>query len=338
MKKRVLFYASVSNKKLFETMGFYSTDISILSEMGFEVSTTNSIIDFLKFWDYDICFIYFWTKGVVPAFISKLFHKKVIFTGGIDSLDQSYNKCKYDYNIKKVFFKLCTLFSDANIIVSKTDLENIHKIGYSISNIHLVPHVINFKKYEYDNRVKENIITTIAWMGTVKNVQRKGVDKVLYVFQEFLRINDHFKLIIIGKTGKGTKYLQEIAQELNISENIIFTGSISEVLKVDYLKSSKVYFQLSEYEGFGIAAIEALAAGNIVLHSGKGALSYTISDFGIQVEDMTNYKEIANLLNKICINYKNQSDFIQQGIKYVRDNFSYNIRKNKVSNLIYNLT
>ncbi len=337
MNKRVLFYASIPDKKLFEITGFYKTDISILRDLGYKVFLSNSFKDVLRFWNYDISFIYFWTRGVIPAFVSKLFHKKVIFTGGLDSIDQEYNKSNWDYNIKKILFKLCTIFSDANIIVSETDLKNIRKTGYSTNNIHLIHHVIDLKKYEYDYRVKENIITTIAWMETVGNVQRKGVDKLLYVFKKFLQMNNQFKLVIIGTMGPGAKYLQEIARELNISGKIIFTGSISEQEKIDYLKNSKIYFQLSEYEGFGIAAIEALAAGNIVFHSGKGALSYTISSFGIEVKDTTDYQHIAHLLNNICITYQNYSNFIQQGIEHVKNNFSYNFRKDEINILMNDL-
>ena len=42
------------------------------------------------------------------------------------------------------------------------------------------------------------------------------------------------------------------------------------------MKQSKYYFQLSLYEGFGLAALEALCANNIIIHSGKGGLANPI--------------------------------------------------------------
>lgn len=337
MSKRVLFFSSVPNKELFKITGFYDTDINILSDLGFDVITSNSFKDFLKFWKYDIVFIYFWTKGLVPAAISKLFRKKVIFTGGIDSIDKEFNKSISDYRQKKILFRLCTLCSDANIIVSETDMNNIFKTNYKINNLHLIPHVIDFDKYKYDNRLKENIITTIVWMGAKGNVCRKGVDKLLRVYKEFLKYDDTFKVIIIGTLGPGTEYLQQIASELNIAERVIFTGGISEEEKIDYLKRSKIYFQLSEYEGFGIAAVEALAAGNVVIHSGKGGLSFTLKSFAFKVEDTSDYENIASLLDHVTTNYGNYRDLVSQGMKHVKDNFSYNVRKEKIGSLMNSL-
>ena len=64
MKNKILFYSSVSNIELFETQKFYKTDISLLKSLGFDVSVTNRIIDFLFFWKYDLAFIYFFRPSV----------------------------------------------------------------------------------------------------------------------------------------------------------------------------------------------------------------------------------------------------------------------------------
>jgi glycosyltransferase involved in cell wall biosynthesis len=238
--------------------------------------------------------------------------------------------------VRKWFFKLSTVLSDANIIVSPTDLENIQRTNIKYSNITLIPHVINFERYQYDvSKVqKENIITTIVWMETKENVIRKGVDKLLYSYKELLKYDDTFKLIIIGSEGVGTEYLKNLAKEIDVFDKVIFTGRIEESEKIDYLKRSKFYFQLSMYEGFGIAAIEALAAGNLVVHSGKGGLGYTIGSKGIQVEDTSDYKSIGLLLTEINKNYSNYSDFIQEGISHIQYNFSYDSRKKNIRNVL----
>ena len=67
--------------------------------------------------------------------------------------------------------------------------------------------------------------------------------------------------------------LEQLIQKLKITNKVIFTGEIEEDKKITLLKNNRYYFQLSTYEGFGIAALEALAAGNIVIHSGKGGLN-----------------------------------------------------------------
>lgn len=333
-RNRVIFYSSVKDKDLFRVTGFYSTDINILEDLGYKVYLSNSFKDFFKFWQYDITFIYFWTKGLIPAIISKIFFKKVLFTGGIDKLDRNYNKSKYDYIIRKIIFKLCTICSDANIIVSKSDLYNIKETGYRINKIYYLSHVIDFEKYAYDGSLKKNIITTVVWMDGKINVIRKGVDKLLYVYKEYLKLNKNTTIQIIGSIGEGTNYLKNIAKALDIEEQIIFTGRISEEEKIKSLKESKFYFQLSLYEGFGIAAIEALAAGNIVIHSGRGGLADGIASYGILIEDIDEYKNIALKLNKINNDYESYSEFICKGVKHVNDHFSYDVRRNGILYII----
>jgi glycosyltransferase involved in cell wall biosynthesis len=336
-KKRALFYSSVSDKGLFKITGFYATDIKILEDIGYKVKLTNSVLDFFKFWQYDIAFIYFWTKGLVPAILSKFFLKKVIFTGGIDWLDQNYNKSKINYFVRKILFILCTLISDANILVSKSDIKNIMNFKPKIRKIHHLPHVIDFEKYKYDKVEKDNLITTVVWMEAKENVIRKGVDTLLLVYSEYLKLNNDLNLEIIGSIGEGTKYLLEIANSLNISERIKFTGRISEDEKILRLKKSKFYFQISLYEGFGIAAIEALAAGNIVFHSGRGGLAEAIGSNGILIDDIKDYIEISSKLHEILTRYDEYYEYISNGINYVEFSFSYDTRRDGIKKILNSL-
>ena len=89
IKKRVLFYSSVKDIELFQIQRFYSVDIALLVNLGYEVSITNHIGKFCLFWKYDIAFLYFYKWALLPAILAKIFSKKVYFTGGIDQLEES---------------------------------------------------------------------------------------------------------------------------------------------------------------------------------------------------------------------------------------------------------
>jgi len=338
-KKRVLFYSSVKNKRMFSIQGFYRTDIQILKENGFQVLLSNHYWDFFFFWKYDITFIYFYRFGLFPAIISKCFFKNVYFTGGIDNLDLEYAGKKKHFT-QKIFFKLCNFFSDTCIIVSKADLKNIQSIynkKNTPKNLELSFHVIDFNSYKYTfKNEKEKIMTTIAWMLREENVFRKGVDKTVEVFDSLRKIDNEWKLIIIGPKGDGTKIIEELIKKKGIEDSVFLVGSVTEKEKINYLKRSKIYLQLSIYEGFGIAAIEALVAGNIVFHSGRGGLKDGIANFGIEVENFSNSQHIASLISSTL---KFESDlkyqeFITNGISYVEQNFSYAVRKAQFKKII----
>ena len=82
MSKRILFYSNVKTKKQFSVQGFYRTDIDILKKLGFKVKLSKHWYDFLLFNKYDLAFLYFYRYSLIPAMISKIFRKKVFFTGG----------------------------------------------------------------------------------------------------------------------------------------------------------------------------------------------------------------------------------------------------------------
>lgn len=338
-KKRILFYSSIKNKRMFSIQGFYRTDIKILKENGYQVLLSSTFWDFLFFWKYDISFIYFYRYGIFPAVISKFFFKKVYFTGGIDSLDLEYAG-KRNHFIQKIFFKLCNFLSDTSIIVSKADFKNIqyiYKKNRIPKNFELSFHVIDFDSYKYTfTNEKQKIMTTIAWMLREENVFRKGVDKTVDVFESLIKLDNDWKLIIIGPKGEGSKIIENLIKEKGIENSVFLTGSISEEEKINYLKKSTIYLQLSIYEGFGIAAIEALAAGNVVFHSGKGGLKEGIADFGVNVGEISDSIEISNLIND-TLKFESNSkyeEFLSKGISYVEQNFSYNVRKEQLKKIL----
>lgn len=337
MNNRVLFFSSVKDQALFLSQRFYVNDKKILEDIGFNVETTNKVSHFLKWRKYDIAFIYFYKWGFFCALIARLLGKKVYFTGGIDELDEDYTSSK-KYFLQKLFFKMCCKLATRCILVSTADQKNVKKIykGVLPSKLSFSFHSLNLNEFINDSEMmKENIFTTISWMENKENPIRKGIDKSLLVFSYLVHNYKDFEdyvFYIIGKEGKGSDYLKSICKDLDIENNVRFVGMISEVEKIKLLKRSKIYMQLSIYEGFGIAASEALATKNIVIHSGKGGLKDSVGNHGI-ILDIENdlIKQIPNLYRDI----KNVDDVsLEKGKEYIFQNFAYEKRKQDFFNII----
>jgi alpha-1,3-mannosyltransferase len=75
------------------------------------------------------------------------------------------------------------------------------------------------------------------------------------------------KLYIVGAEWGGIrKELEVLIREMGLGENVVFAGEAKtreEVLK--YFARSKYLVSASEYEGFGISVLEAMAAGLVVI-------------------------------------------------------------------------
>ena len=141
---KVLFYSSVKDKELFHIQQFYKIDISILEELGCEVILSNHFIDAFLFWRYKFVFAYFYKYSFFVALVAKLFGKNTYFTGGVDALEKSLVSDR-EYNVQKLFFRLCYLISKTCIIVSKSDDVNVRrivdgkKLSYSEHTIETAP-------------------------------------------------------------------------------------------------------------------------------------------------------------------------------------------------------
>ena len=330
--KSVLFYSSVNNKGLFYIQRFYQIDISILEELGYSVLLSNKICEAFKFWKYDFVYAYFYRYALIVAFVAKIFGKETYFTGGIDDLDKHQATAK-EYQIQKWLFKLCYWISKSCIIVSKTDDSNAReivdgkKLAYS-------EHTVDIKSFACDISQKENIFVTIGWQANVGNVKRKGIDTAIRLFSRLKNVKDFSgsMLYILGKKGEGSIYLEKIVSELGVESAVVFTDQISEEEKIGFLKRSKYYFQLSIYEGFGVAALEALCAQNIVIHSGKGGLSNPIYKDGILVDIDQPEDELFNdLLSKIR---RFDSSRLQNAFYNVSKNYDNKRRKEDLDRII----
>jgi glycosyltransferase involved in cell wall biosynthesis len=333
MKKRVLFYSSVSNKDLFYIQRFYSIDIDILVELGFSVIVTNRILTFLLFWKYDISFLYFYKKSIFAAIISKLYNKRIYFTGGIDDLNKNTTS-DFKYFLQKILFKSGYFLCTKCIIVSHSDLNNIRRIfKKELDKIEFSHHAIDINLFKVKEEFhKQDIFSTILWMGSINNVIRKGVDKAIYSFAQLIESQDlsNFNFYIVGKQGEGTQYLKSIIAKLKLEKRIIFTGALSEEEKIAYLKKSKYYFQLSKYEGFGLAALEALASDNIVIHSGEGGLKDAVNKYGIVFNMQNDITEESHKLRKMILELSETELILnkKEASFYIECNFSQGRRMN----------
>jgi glycosyltransferase involved in cell wall biosynthesis len=334
VKMRVKFFSNVKSNKMFSIQTFYKTDIEILRDLDMSVQLSKSVFDYLCFWSYDMSFIYFYKYGLFVALISRIFNKKVIFTGGIDDLDVNYSG-KVRYIKQVVLFVLCCMLANKIIIVSENDYSHVMKLKGFINKkkLCLIPHSIDVAKYSSFNiRSRKKNIVTICWMLTKDNPIRKGVDKTIKLFKQIHSVDNDFRLIIIGPIGEGTQYLRELVNTLDMEHLVYFTDSISEKDKIGILHNSLIYSQLSKYEGFGIAAVEALAAGNIVIHSNEGGLEFGVGTNGVIIKNLDSFDTdlIFNIINNTYLH----QEMVYNGVEYVNSKYSYSVRYNKIKEVI----
>jgi len=103
---------------------------------------------------------------------------------------------------------------------------------------------------------------------------KKGLELLLRVFSEVYLKHPNARLVIAGSGEPAyEKQLKDEARQLGISNAIIWTGFIEGSLKQAALSAATLFVLPSYSENFGIAAVEALAAGKACVLSDRVAIA-----------------------------------------------------------------
>ena len=121
---------------------------------------------------------------------------------------------------------------------------------------------------------------------------KKGGHSLIDFAKILHRQSKPLKLVVIGPVEP------IYASDLRARDNIIvIDGGLLDEEIARWIRGSIATVLLSEYEGFGISALEAMAAGVPVIASARGALPEVVGDAGLVVEP----KQMGELENAIDI-------------------------------------
>ena len=124
------------------------------------------------------------------------------------------------------------------------------------------------------------------------DVPLKGLDYLLNALSDLAEVYSDISLSIIGEQKKGG-HTERLIKKLNLEKRVNFFSNLTqEDLRKTYCEAELAIIP-SLYEGFGFAAIEAMACGVPLISSSGGALPEVIKDTGIIIPPK-NVKEIYN--------------------------------------------
>ena len=98
--------------------------------------------------------------------------------------------------------------------------------------------------------------------------RHKNLERLLIAFSR-ADLPDDIKLVF---TGDETKELLELADNLKISDRLVFFGFVAEEDLPSIYRGAMAVILVSLYEGFGIPVIEGMACGVPVLASNVSAM------------------------------------------------------------------
>lgn len=107
-------------------------------------------------------------------------------------------------------------------------------------------------------------------------IPRKKIGDLLFALS-LLSTEIPWTFTIIGD-GELREHLEKMARKLGIRDNVNFLGTQPRETVVRELKKSHIFMLISRYETFGLAYLEAMATGNIVIGSRDEGIDGVIRD------------------------------------------------------------
>ncbi|PUU91026.1 glycosyltransferase family 4 protein, partial [Halanaerobium sp.] len=109
------------------------------------------------------------------------------------------------------------------------------------------------------------------------------------------KVNKNVHLLLVGE-GKFLDEHKEYVNNLGLKDRVHFLGFRNDIERI--LKTSDIVVLSSFWEGFGLAAVEGMAAGKPVIASDVSGLREVVEGAGL-VFEQGNEKELADIINKL---------------------------------------
>lgn len=227
------------------------------------------------------------------------------------------NRCWYSH-IAIQAMKLC------NIVSAETaDVTNFLNVKFKLNIKHLANGVLS-KKIKFNINKKEKLITTVARLGS----EPKNSFLLLDVFCEATKyINSEWKLLLIGPcTEKFKTYAFEKIKRLHLENRIKLLGNIeNRNILFDLLEKSYIFTMPSKWEGFSLAAVEAVSCANYLVASDLQCFKELTDNgsFGTLFKN-NDYNDYLEKLIQVCIKIENAYSIDYDAFqKYIKENFTW---------------
>jgi len=152
------------------------------------------------------------------------------------------------------------------------------------SSIRVIPLSADARKFYYQRQKTPSINPFILYTGGFD--YRKNLDGAIEAFSQarLLHSDDadflKYKLVIIGSTNEQSikQYKQTVADK-NLTEQVVFTGFVSEKRLIELYREADLFFYPSKYEGFGLPLLEAMLSGDYIISADNSSLPEVCGPF-----------------------------------------------------------
>ncbi len=171
----------------------------------------------------------------------------------------------------------------------------------------------------------------ILFLGRIN--EKKGIELLLESFTEVIKKRNKILLVLAGSgTKKYQKTIGKVVEKLQLENNVIFTGLVTENEKLDLLESAALFVLTSHSDVHPIAVQDALAMALPVIITEACDYPEVIEyDAGIVVNEEA--KQITNSILNIIDDEKQLEKMSNNAKKLVLERFQLKVQIKKYEDM-----
>lgn len=188
------------------------------------------------------------------------------------------------------------------ICISDSTEENLRKsIDSNSDKICTIYNGIDFESYDKASPIAKDSITPYINRKVIAMVAgfRYQKDQETLI-RAMSYVPKDVELWLIGD-GERRTIIEQCVKEKGLENRVRLLGIRNDIPSI--LKTVDIVVQSSHWEGFGLAAVEGMAAGKPVVASNVAGLSQVVSNAGV-LFPLGDDKALADILNKLLTDYK----------------------------------
>ena len=232
--------------------------------------------------------------------------------------------------LKDIFDRLWgfDILHDASRVFALTEVEKEQylKMGVAEDRIEIVPLGINLDEYanlpETGNFKSRHGIDAedrvILFLGRIHEI--KGLDLLVNAFDKIR--NDNVKLAIVGGDSGFKDTLDEMIEERDLQDKVIFPGVLTGRDKIEALVDCDVFVMPSRYESFTTSGLEAMACGKPLVLTRNNHIHTWVKDNVGLVCDFDE-DDLSNCIETLLDNGELCREFGETGRKLIEDKYDW---------------
>jgi glycosyltransferase involved in cell wall biosynthesis len=147
----------------------------------------------------------------------------------------------------------------------------------------------------------------------------KNIDGLLKAFSLLKKKHGiKHRLVITGLAGRGHQALVKMVADLELEEEVVFTGYLSDEALLSLYSGASAFVYPSFYEGFGLPVLEAMACGTPVVASNATSLPEVVGQAGL-LFDPCSVEQMSEEIRKVLTDKQCRLELTSNGKQRVRE-------------------